>query len=175
MHQYDTQTDIRSTLCRSLAIFAEHLIPETLGDAPVLLPPGAERTHVMCRSRADGEIRITPSVGKLMLGILRHTLDFQRQDTEFPHHVRHAIRNHTQVLATRKHSRTGQQIRQFAKCGITPERIVPPVEKVVMQPVEGVLLPVRKIAVMIRILSPDARMPISLPVRVFHKEGVNAI
>ena len=139
------------------------------------MPPCTKRTHIMRRSRTHRKIRITPCICKLTVNILRHTLNLKRQNTELIHYRRHTIRNHTQILTTCKHTCSSQQIRQLAKSRVTPKRIVTPVEEIIVQPVESILLPIRKIMVMIGILRRNTRIPIALPMRILQEKSIQTI
>lgn len=60
------------------------------------------------------------------------------------HYIRHTIRNHAKVFATRKHPGRTEQSGEFLFGIVPPEFIMAVIEKVIVQRPEALLLPLRQ-------------------------------
>ena len=101
--------------------------------------------------------------------VLRHRLDFQTQNPQFVHHPGHAVRHHTQVFGTNKHTGGLCQLRQFLhRLGI-PELVVSTIEVVIVESIEVGLLPVIELLIRLLILHGNTWMP-SVIALVVNKE-----
>ena len=101
----------RTHLLRRIAPPTHLLVVETLSDRTVFLPPSTQRVHVVRTCRADRLIRSVSRMCELDGRVFRHTLDLQTEDLQFVHHIGHASRYHTKILAATKHMRRVNQCR----------------------------------------------------------------
>jgi len=97
-------------------------------------------------------------VTELIIRILRHALNFQRQDTQVIHHPRHTRRHHTEVFGTHEHTGSSRQGWQFLHGLIVPELVVAAIEIVIIQTVESLFVVPAQRLIQEIILCTDARM-----------------
>ena len=93
------------------------------------------------------------------LVVLRHRLNFKREDSQFVHHPRHTVRNHTQVFCTAKHTCSLRQTWQFFHSLIIPELVISTIEIVIIEAVEIIFLTLTKFLVVFIILNGDTWVP----------------
>ena len=160
---------------RRITAPVHHGMPEITGDLPVLFPPCPYRIHVMSRCSADGIVRIMCRISEHVPGRFRHSLYLKRKYAVFIHDLLHTVRHHTQILSAGKHSGSGKKRRQLAHGRFLPEGIVPVIEKVIIKPVESLLVPIIQLRIGVRKLRRNPRMPPSFPVRIFHKQDILSI
>ncbi|MBR4822069.1 MAG: 4-alpha-glucanotransferase, partial [Bacteroidales bacterium] len=170
----DLLADIGLAVGRGLARPAQHLVVVALDQAAVfLLPPGPERAHVMGGSRTDAHVRIFRRNGEGLVRVLRHALDLEGKYPLRIHHLRHAGRDHAEILAAGEHTGRTQQLRQLAHGLMLPELVVTAVEEVVVQLVERPFLPVVEMLERLRVTAVDARVPEALVVRILQEQAVH--
>ncbi len=82
----------------------EHLAAIAGGKFAILLPPSPQRTHVVGRGGADGQIGIGGNIRKGLLRVLGHGLNLEGQDFQVSHHFRNTGGNHAEILAAGEHA-----------------------------------------------------------------------
>ena len=103
---------------------------------------------------------------------LGHALDFEREDLQFVHRFGDAVGDHAQVFAAGQHLGRREEYQELAQGGFLPETVVPVVEEVGIEPVEGrAALTVEPAVGMCRV-GGDAGVEIALAARVFDEEHV---
>ena len=107
--------------------------------------------------------------GEGLVRILRHTLDLEGEYPLRVHHLRHASRDHAEILAAGKHSGRAKQLRQLAHRLMLPELIVAAIEEVIIQFVERPPLPVVQFLERLGVAAIDTRMPQPLVVRILQE------
>ena len=93
-----------------------------------LLPPQAQRRHIVCGRRAYCVIRHIRQVVKLRPLLLRHRLNLESQNLELFHDVGHTIRYHTQILAADNHAARSQKFWEFHHRLVVPQSVVAVIE-----------------------------------------------
>ena len=172
MHVEDAPAYPRLAEIGNVAPDAECFVVEARREFAVFLPPCPQRVHVVRRSGADREIGVVRRVGEEFPRRLGHALDFEREDLQFVHRFGDAVGDHPQVFAAGQHLGRREEYRELAQGGFLPETVVPVVEEVGIEPVEGrAALSVEPAVGMCRV-GGDARVEIALAARVFDEEHV---
>mmetsp|Transcript_771 Transcript_771/g.2054 ORF Transcript_771/g.2054 Transcript_771/m.2054 type:complete len:221 (+) Transcript_771:579-1241(+) len=113
--------NLRSALLRSISRALEHVVPEVLPAALVLLPPASHGRHVVARRGADAHVRVAVAVAKL--GLDRrggHALNAETHDHELVQDTSDARGDHAKVLAADKHARGVEERRQLHHGLVSP-------------------------------------------------------
>ena len=124
--------------CSSL--FLKHGDIETLGSLGILLPPKAQRRHIVSRESSHAAIGITIKMGKLKAALLGHRLNLERKDSEIVEYRSHTVGQHSQILSTTEHTRLTKHLTQTMHCLIAPEEVVALIVIVVVQAHEGIFI-----------------------------------
>ena len=160
----------RCHLFRCIAPPAHLFVVETLSHGAVFLPPCAQRIHIVRAGCTNALIRSIGRVSKLNGRIFRHTLDLKAQDLQLMHHVRHASRYHTQILAAAEHMRCAYQRRQFAHRRVAPELRVTTEEILVVDTHQHLFLIAVQLVERVALIDRDTRMQPSRTALVFYKQ-----
>ena len=137
----------------------EHGVVIVLCTVPVFIPPLAQGRHIVGRDGADRAVRILGEMSEAHLVVLRHGLDFQREDAQLVHDPGHTVGHHTKVFGTAQHTGGLRQTRQFLHSLLIPELVVATIEIVVVETIEIVLLVIVQLLVVFIELHGNAWMP----------------
>ena len=129
---------------RGTTLFLEHGDVITLRTLRALLPPEAQGGHIVGGEGGNRAIGVTIKMGKLKATLLRHGLDFEREDAEGIEHRGYAIGQHAQILSTTEHARITKHLSKMTHSLIAPEDVVTLVIVVVVKAHIGILLLCRK-------------------------------
>lgn len=81
----------------------------------------------------DAEVGGVGGVGEGLMGGFGHALDFEREDAEFTHYARDAIRDHAEVFTAKEHGAGFAQGGEFFESSGLPEFVLAAVEVVVVE------------------------------------------
>jgi len=117
--------DRRFALRRGGACLPQFLTVKFLREVPILLPPAANGAHVVRGRGDDAQIRRAGRAGKFAVHFLGHALDFEAQQAQLLHQVRHAGWHEPEVFAADEHVGDALQRRKFLQRLLHPEIILP--------------------------------------------------
>ena len=124
----------------------------------------------MGAGRADAVVGILRRVAEVDVDILRHPLDFEREDAELVHRFGDAGGDHAEVLAAGKHACRAEEGGQLFHGLLLPEGVVADVEEVVVEVVVDGFLPVVEAGIAVGVLRGDPGVIPALLPRVFDED-----
>ena len=143
---------------RCAATSVEHGIEVVLRALIILVPPLAERRHIVRGNGAYRAIGVLAQVTEPHVGVFGHALYLQAEYLEVFQHPWNAVGHHAQVFRAYQHACGLHQSRQLAHGLPIPELVVAAIEIVIVKAVEGLFVAVVQALVDEIVLRGDARM-----------------
>ena len=129
---------------RSIAFVEKHGVIIVLSTLFILVPPHPQRRGIVAGDGTDRTIRIMRQVAEANTSVFRHRLKFEGKDAQLIHHPLNTIGHHAQVFSADEHTGSLHKTRQFLHGLPIPEMIVPTIEIIIIEAVEGIFIVVTK-------------------------------
>ena len=109
---------------RSRSLTMEHRVIVVLRTFIVLVPPLAERRHVVAGYGANRAVWVLAEMSEARCGRLWHALQLKAEYLQLFHHPRNTVGHHAEVLSANEHTCGLYQLGQLLHSLTIPELIV---------------------------------------------------
>ena len=124
-----------------------HAPPVSGGCRTLLFPPLSQGAGVVGAGGAYAHVGIAGGIAEGRRRVLGHPEYLEREDSQVVEDARHAFGYHAEILSAGEHIGGGYDLWKLAQGRFPPELIVPFVEEMVVDAVEGCLLLLGKVSV----------------------------